>query len=136
MYTPRYDEKANVLFFAESTDGSSEIPLDGQGVFVCGSLQNPRKMTKLLGREATFAPAIVFGFRHEILEIDGCSIPFMLPSPETPECVLTGIAWLALSGEELDRIAEIELAGNFRREILLTSHLGNKELQITSFTRR
>ena len=136
MYTPRYDEKANALFFAEASVDLSEIPTGGYSVFVCGSLQNPQKMAELIGREAPFAPAVVFGFRHENLEIGGRSIPFMLPAPEAPERVLTGIAWLALSMEELDRIASVELADNFRQKILLTSHLGSKELQIISFTRR
>jgi hypothetical protein len=126
MYEPRYDEQANALFFVDSHTDIREIPASGQRIFVCGSLQNPQKMAGILGREAAFAPALV----------DGRETPFMIPTPAAPERALPGVVWLNLTEDEKQRIAEIELAGNLRREILLISHLGKNILETASFILR
>lgn len=133
MYEPRYDEQANALFFVESQSEWREIPLVGQRIFVCGSLQNPPKMTAILGREAAFAPALVYGYRHDNAMVAGCEVPFMLPAPEAPTRALAGVVWLGLTAHEKRLITDIELADNLRREILLISYLGEKALEVNTF---
>ena len=109
MYRPRYAAEHSALFFC-SEPISSEAAFSGaRNVFVCGALQDPARMSALLGLEPPFAPAVAVGYRRTVESIDGEEIPFMVPDLDDPRSALTGVVWLDLTEDALERIESLEL---------------------------
>jgi hypothetical protein len=136
VHTPVYDEPANVLIFVAAGDGGRDLFADGARVFVCGSLQNPVKMAALVGREASFAPAIAVGFGWERQQVDGRAVQFMLPSPDEPERFLPGVVWLGLSEPERRAVEEFELADGLRRGVAVAVRVGLRAIEATTFVKK
>jgi hypothetical protein len=136
MYTPAYAAEYSALYF--HTDS---IPLEGvfsgaHQVFVCGALQDPSRMSALLGLEPPFAPAAVTGYRRAVECIDGREIPFMIPDRDDPRSVLTGVVWLSLARASLEMIESLELAGGFRKRISIEARIGELDLTAYSYVKR
>jgi hypothetical protein len=132
MYRPVYSNEYSALHFRSGTSSADDVFSSGSNVFVCGALQNPDRMSKLLGFEAPFAPAAASGYRRSVETIDGREIPFMVPDERDPLSVLTGVVWLGLDGGSLERIESLELEGGYRRRIVIEARIG--ELDLTAYT--
>ena len=115
MYRPVYSDEYSALYFSSDATPSDSVFSGGYNVFVCGALQNPARMSALLGFEAPFAPAAASGYKRSVERIDGREIPFMVPDEHDPRSVLTGVVWLDLAKASLDRIESLELDGGYRR---------------------
>ncbi len=134
MYKPVYDSRSNVLIFVDDFVEKRDY-LDGEiNVFVCGALQDPDKMASLIERPAPFTPAVAAGFEHIDEEIDNAPVAFMIPS-ENPHTILTGILWLDLTPDELDRIETIELRGNLRQRSNIMVRVGGKTVDAITYMR-
>ena len=132
MYRPVYSDQYSALYFCSDANPSESVFSGGYNVFVCGALQNPVKMSALLGSEPAFAPAATSGYRRSVERIDGREIPFMVRDEHDPRSVLTGVVWLDLTKERLDRIEALELDGGYRRRIAIEVRIG--ELDLTAYT--
>jgi gamma-glutamylcyclotransferase (GGCT)/AIG2-like uncharacterized protein YtfP len=89
-------------------------------------------MLALLGSEPPFAPAAASGYNRSVERVDGREIPFMVSDDDDPRSVLTGVVWLDLTKESLDRIEALELDGGYRRRITIEVRIG--ELDLTAYT--
>jgi len=93
-------------------------------------------MSLVLGREAPFAPAATAGYRRVVERIDGEDIPFMVPDEDDPRSILTGVMWLDLTEESLERIESLELSGGLRRRISIEARVGELNLAAWSYVKR
>ena len=136
LYEPHYDAESWALYFVDG-------PLEGKdyfggeiNVFVCGSLQHPGKMVPLIGRNAPFAPAFARGYSRRWEKVGGRDVPFMLPAPDNPRRALTGIVWLVLSEEEVERIENVELHEDLRKRIAITVKVGERDVEAVTYIKR
>ena len=132
MYRPFYSDENSALYFSAGPVSSEGAFSGACNVFVCGALQDPVKMSALLGSEPPFAPAVATGYRRTVERVDAEDIPFMVPDPGDPRSVLTGVVWLDLSKESLERIKLLELDGGFRRRVAIGARIG--ELEVAAYT--
>jgi gamma-glutamylcyclotransferase (GGCT)/AIG2-like uncharacterized protein YtfP len=132
MYRPVYSDEYSALYFSSGPSPSESVFSGGCNVFVCGALQNPARMSALLGFEAPFASAAASGYKRSVEAIDGREIPFMVPDEQDPRSVLLGVVWLDLEKASLDRIESLELDGGYRRRIAIEARIG--ELDLTAYT--
>ena len=132
MYRPFYSPECSALYFSTGSISSEAVFSGACNVFVCGALQDPVKMSALLGLEPPFAPAVATGYRRTVERIDGKDIPFMTPDREDPRSVLTGVVWLDLTTASLERIESSEFDGGFRKRITIEARIG--ELELTAYT--
>jgi hypothetical protein len=132
VYQPVYSDRYSALYFSSDPAASDRVFAGGCNVFVCGELQDPLEMSALLGSEPAFAPAVACGYRRSVERIDGREIPFMVPDEQDPRGVLTGVVWLDLTKESLDRIEVLELGGGYRKRIAIEVRVG--ELDLTAYT--
>jgi len=132
MYRPFYLPEYSALYFATGSISGESVFSGACNVFVCGALQDPLEMSDLLGQEPPFAPAAATGYRRTIERIDGEDIPFMVFDRDDPRSVLTGVVWLDLARENLDRIESLELDRGFRKRITIEVRIG--ELKIAAYT--
>jgi hypothetical protein len=136
MYRPIYSNEYSALYFRGDTPAAGDVFSGGSHVFVCGALQNPDRMTTLLGFEAPFAPAVARGYERSVETIDGREIPFMVPDERDPRSVLTGVVWLGLASESLDRIESLELEGGYRRRISIETRIGELDLKAYTYVKK
>jgi hypothetical protein len=132
MYRPFYSPEYSALYFSTEPVSAESVFSGGCNVFVCGALQDPARISGLLGLEPAFAPAVATGYRRTLERIEGEDIPFMARDPVDPPSVLTGVVWLDLAGEDLERIESLELDRGFRKRITIEARIG--ELQLSAFT--
>ncbi len=132
MYTPVYSVQHSTLYFSSDLARGESVFSGGRNVFVCGALQDPAKMSALLGLEPPFAPAATMGYRRTVERIDGKDVPFMVSDRDDPRGILTGIAWLDLTSVSLEQIEALELEGGFRKRITIEARAG--ELRLTAYT--
>lgn len=132
MYRPFYSDRYSALYFSADPAPSESVFSGGCNVFVCGALQDPARMSELLGSEVPFAPAAATGYKRIVEDIDGKEIPFMVPDEQDPRSVLTGVVWLDLSRAGLDGIESLELHGGLRRRISIEARIG--ELGLGAYT--
>lgn len=132
MYTPIYSTEYSALYFSSDPMGSESVFSRGRNVFVCGALQDPARVSALLGLEPPFAPAATTGYRRMVECIDGEDLPFMVPDEDDPRSILTGVAWLDLTSASLEKIEALELEGGFRKRIAVEVRTG--ELCLTAYT--
>jgi hypothetical protein len=132
MYRPFYSAENSALYFS-ADPVPSEGAFSGEcNVFVCGALQDPVEMSALLNSEPRFAPGVATGYRRTVERVDGEDISFMVPDPGDPRSVLTGVVWLDLAKESLERIESLELEGGLRRRITIGARIG--ELEVAAYT--
>lgn len=124
MYAPVYAAEQSALYFSSDSAPSERVFSGACNVFVCGALQDPARISALLGLEPPFAPAAVAGYRRVVERIDGEEIPFMVPDPDDPRRVLTGVVWLDLAKASLERIESLELAGGLRKRVAIEARIG------------
>ena len=136
MYRPFYLPEHSALYLATDPISSESVFSGARNVFVCGALQDPVKMSALLGLESPFAPAAATGYRRTIERIDGEDIPFMVPDRDEPRSVLTGVVWLDLAKEAFDRIESLELEGGFRRRIAVEARIGEVEVTACTYVKK
>jgi hypothetical protein len=136
MYRPFYSHEHSALYFAPRSISSERVFSGACNVFVCGALQDPVEMSALLGLESPFAPAVAEGYRRTVGEVDGEDIPFMVSHPDDPRSVLTGVVWLDLGRESLDRIESLELAGGFRKRISIEVRIGELKLAARTYLKK
>ena len=132
MYRPFYSAESSALYFSSDPTASEKVFSGADNVFVCGALQNPVEMSMLLNLEPPFAPAVATGYRRSVEHVDGEDVPFMVSDASDPRIVLTGVVWLDLARESLERIASLELGGGFRERISIEVRIG--ELTLTAHT--
>jgi hypothetical protein len=136
MYRPVYSEQYSALYFSSAPTCSDAVFVGGLHVFVCGALQDPARMSALLGLEPAFAPAAASGYRRSVECVGGREIPFMVPDEGEPGRVLTGVVWLDLAKASLDRIESLELESGHRRRIAIEARVGELDLAAYSYVRR
>ena len=132
MYRPFYSAEDSALYFSADPISSEGVFSGECNVFVCGALQDPVEMSALLGSEPPFAPAVARGYRRTVERVDAEDIPFMVPDPDDPRSVLTGVVWLDLAKESLERIESLELDRGFRRRISIGARIG--EIEVAAYT--
>ena len=132
MYAPIYSVQHSALYFSSDPARGESVFSGERNVFVCGALQDPAKMSGLLGLEPSFAPAATVGYRRTVERIVGKDVPFMVPDRDDPRGILTGIAWLDLTSASLEKIEALELEGGFRKRITVEVRAG--ELRLTAYT--
>ncbi len=136
MYKPNYDSKASTLIF-EDIHSKEKNHFSGKiNVFVCGGLQNPERMESLLGIKASFAIGAVNGYYRNSEFVAGQEIPFMKPSPDKPNLILTGVVWLNLTKKSLHLIDGIELKGNHRKATQLQIQIGEVKVIATTYVKK
>ena len=136
MYEPHYDAGSCAIYFVDGAPGDPDVLGGRTNVFVCGALQDPGKMASLLGRNAPFAPAVARGYRRTRASIAGREVPFMATDPDDPERVLTGVVWLDLSVEDLERIEGLELEGGLRVRVAIDVTVGERTIEAITYLRR
>jgi hypothetical protein len=136
MYEPVYSAEHSALFFRSDAISSEDAFSGESNVFVCGALQEPRKMSALLGIEPPFAPAAARGYKRTVARIEGKGVPFMVPDQGDPRSVLTGIVWLHLTEASLERIESLELAGGLRKRIAIRVRIGELELGARTYVKK
>jgi hypothetical protein len=132
MYEPVYSVEHSALYFSTEPIPSERVFSRGHNVFVCGALQNPVTISAVVGLEPAFAPAVASGYRRSVERIGGEDIPLMVPDEREPGNVLTGVVWLGLSKESLEKIEALELGGGVRRRITIEVRVG--ELSLSAYT--
>jgi hypothetical protein len=132
LYRPFYSPEISSLYFSTERLPANRVSSGVRNVFVCGALQDPVKMSALLGAEPPFAPAVASGYKRTVGAIAGEGIPFMVPDREDSHSLLTGVVWLDLTEENLERIESLELDRGLRKRITIEARIG--ELRVTAFT--
>ena len=132
MYRPFYLPEYSALYFATGSISSESVFSGACNVFVCGALQDPIKMSALLGLEPPFAPAAATGYRRTVERIDGKDIPFMVPDQDDPRSVLTGVVWLDLAREASRGSNPWSSTGDSGRES--PSRPESAKLEVTAYT--
>ena len=102
---------------------------------MCGALQNPKKMTALLGRSAPFAPAAAAGYERTVEVICDQPIPLMAPSAD-PSRVLTGVVWFGLTDADLAAIETLELDGGHRQRVNIRVEVGTRSIEAFTYVRK
>lgn len=136
MHRPFYAPEFSSLYFAAERLPAERVLSGIRNVFVCGALQDPVKMSALLGSEPAFAPAVATGYRRTVESIAGGEIPFMVPDREAPHGVLTGVVWLDLAERDLERIESLELDRGLRKRIRIEVRVGEREVGAFSYVKR
>jgi hypothetical protein len=136
MYRPFYLAECSALCFSSESISSESVFSGARNVFVCGALQDPLEMSALLGLEPPFAPAAATGYRRAVERIDGRDIPFMVPDPEDPGSLLTGIVWLDLAAASLEKIELLELAGGFRKRVTIEAQIGERRISAYTYVKK
>jgi hypothetical protein len=136
VYRPFYSPEASCLYFAREELSAERVFSGSCNVFVCGALQDPAKMSALLGAEPPFAPAVATGHRRVVEPIVGEEIPFMAPDPDHPHRVLTGVVWLDVSEEGLERIEALELERGLRKRVAIEVRIGERVLGAFTYVKR
>jgi hypothetical protein len=136
MHRPFYLPESWSLYFATEQLPAERVFSGACNVFVCGALQDPVKMSALLGSEPPFAPAVATGYKRTVESIGGEDIPFMVPDPEDSQSVLTGVVWLDLAGEDLESIESLELDRGFRKRITIEVRVGEREVSAFTYVKR
>ena len=93
-------------------------------------------MSALLDLEPPFAPAAAVGYRRTVERIDGKELRFMASDHEDPGKVLTGIVWLDLATESLEKIESLELDGGFRKRITIEARVGERKLLAYTYVKK
>ena len=75
MYRPFYSAENSALYFSTDPSASERVFSGACNVFVCGALQNPAEMSRLLDLEAPFAPAVATGYRRSVEHVAGEEVP-------------------------------------------------------------
>lgn len=132
MYRPFYWARHSALYFSTDRVPPERVFSGARNAFVCGALQDPARMSALLGSEPTFAPAVATGYRRTVERVGGEEVPFMAPDPGDPRSVLTGVVWLDLAEESLARIESLELDRGLRKRATVEVRIG--ELTLTAYT--
>jgi len=131
-HRPHYDPEAQALFF--HAEPLPEDPLGGgRHVFLCGALQDPVRMTALIGRAAPFVPGAVRGYARAVERVDANEVPFMVPAE--PDGVLTGIVFVGLTDEELHAIERLELVAGLRKRVEVAVAVGERVVAATTWIR-
>ena len=130
-----YDKEACALVFGPAGMEPFRDWSGARNVFLIADLQDPARWPELIGRTPAFTPAVAYGFRRAVLEIDGAQKPFMLEADD-PQRTLAGTVFLGLSAAELDRVDAVELAGGLRRRIELEVTVGERRVDAVSFVKR
>jgi hypothetical protein len=136
MYKPFYLPEYAALCFSADSFSSATAFSSGCKVFVCGALQDPAKMSALLGLEPPFAPAVATGYRRSVERTTGKNVPFMVADKRNPHAVLTGVVWLDLTRESLEKIESLELEGGLRRRATIEVRIGEGELAVYTYLKR
>jgi hypothetical protein len=136
VYRPFYSPESSCLYFATEELSVDRVFAGSRNVFVCGALQDPAKVSALLGAEPPFAPAAATGYERVVEPIGGEQIPFMAPDPGDPRRVLTGVVWLDLSEGDLEKIESLELGGGFRKRISIEVRIGERTLAAFTYVKR
>jgi hypothetical protein len=136
MYRPVYSDEHSALYFCSDATPPESVFSGRHNVFVCGALQNPARMSALLGLEAPFAPAAASGYKRSVERIDGRELAFMVPDESDPRSVLTGVVWLDLSEVSLEKIESLELEGGYRRRAAIEARIGELDLITYTYVRK
>jgi len=136
MYESHYDAQNWAIFFVDGPLEEKDYFGGRINVFVCGSLQHPGKMAPQIGRNAPFAPAVARGYSRTWQTVDGRDVPFMLPDPVDPQSALTGIVWLDLSEEEVEKIERVELQDDLRWRIDIEVRIGERRMEAITYIKR
>jgi hypothetical protein len=136
MYRSFYLAECSALYFSAESISSESVFSGARNVFVCGALQDPVEMSALLGLEPPFAPAAAVGYRRAVERIDGRDIALMVPDPEDPGSVLTGVVWLDLAAEILEKIELLELDGGFRKRISIKTRIGERRVSAYTYVKK
>lgn len=136
MYIAVYAVQHSALYFSSDSVPPERVFSGVYNVFVCGALQDPARISALLGVEPPFAPAAVMGYRRAVERIDGAEIPFMVPDRDDPRRVLTGVVWLDLGKASLERIESLELAGGHRKRVAIEARIGELVIGAHSYVKR
>jgi hypothetical protein len=136
MYTPVYAAEHSALYFSSGSVPPERVFSGACNVFVCGALQDPARISVLLGLEPPFAPAAVTGYRRAVERVDGEEIPFMVPDRDDPRRVLTGVVWLDLAKASLERIESLELAEGLRKRITIEARIGELDISAHTYVKR
>jgi hypothetical protein len=136
MHRPFYLAESSALYFSADPIASESVFSGARKVFVCGALQDPEKMSALLGSAPPFAPAVAVGYRRTVERIGSEDIPFMVPDTDDPGNALTGVVWLDLSAEDLERIESLELDRGFRKRIGIEVRVGERRVSAYSYVKR
>jgi hypothetical protein len=136
MYRPYYLPEYSALYLAAGSISSETVFSGPRNVFVCGVLQDPARMSALLGLEPPFAPAAVTGYRRETERIGGRDIPFMVTDRDDPRSVLTGVVWLDLALEAFERIESLELEGGLRTRIAVEARIGEARVTASTYVKK
>ncbi|MBN1946931.1 MAG: gamma-glutamylcyclotransferase [Bradymonadales bacterium] len=133
MYQPRYQPQISALLFIDGPADPAPDYLAGKvNLFVCGALQDPARMSALVGRSIPFAPAVCLGFRRITRRVGDREVPLMVADLGNPSRVLTGVVWLDLSGSEVRAVETLELEGNLRKPVAVQVMVG--ELLLDAIT--
>jgi len=135
MHRIHYDPEGNTLVFLDEASDAEQVWQGKINAFVCGALQDPEKMTELLGHPAPFAPGVVYGYDHRVVHIDGQQVPLMLPDRQ-PNRALTGIIWLNLTAADLAAIESLEMEGNYRLRVDIEVLAGHHRLSACTFVQK
>lgn len=135
MHRIHYDAEGNTLVFLVPDADAEEVWRGKNNAFVCGALQNPEKMTELLGHPASFAPGLVYGYDHRLIPIDGKQVPLMLPDRQ-PSRALSGVIWLNLAAADLAAIEALEMEGNYRTRVDIEVLVGHRRLSACTFVQK
>jgi hypothetical protein len=136
VYRPFYSPEYSCLYFATEGLSAERIFSGSRNVFVCGALQDPAKISALLDAQPPFAPAVATGYERVVEPIGGEEIPFMVPGADHPHGVLTGVVWLDLSAEGVERIDSLELERGFRKKVPIEVRLGERTLAAFTYVKR
>ena len=136
MYRPVFSAEHSALYFSSGSVSLESAISSGSNVFVCGALQDPAKMSALLGFEAPFAPAAAAGYQRAVERVGGELVPFMVPDREDPRSVLTGVVWLGLASASLERIESLELERGLRKRIAIEARIGELDVSAHSYVKR
>jgi hypothetical protein len=136
VYRFFYSPESSSLYFSTARLPAERLFSGSRNVFVCGALQDPVKMSALLGAEPFFAPAVATGFARSVESIAGEEIPFMVPDRDDPHGVLTGAVWLDLTEGNLERIESLELDRGFRKRIRIEARIGERRISAFTYVKR
>ncbi|MEJ2290669.1 MAG: hypothetical protein P8Y05_03000 [Deinococcales bacterium] len=134
-FDAHYDPEACALVLGPAGSEPFQAWDAAHHVFVIASLQDPGGWPELIGRQPAFAPALAYGFRRAVLEIEGAHVPLMLEADD-PQRTLAGTVFLGLSLEELERVEALQLAGGLRRRIELEVTVGERRVDAVGYVKR
>jgi hypothetical protein len=136
MYRPFYSPESSALYFSAHSVPPEAVFSGECNVFVCGALQNPVEMSGLLQSQPSFAPAVAVGYRRAVERVDKDDIPLMVPDEDDPRSVLTGVVWLDLTEESLEKIESLELSGGLRKRIAIQVRMGEVKVDAYTYVKR